>query len=84
MVETTQPVILGSNSLDIVYYIYLERVCPLCLALTPPEQGFSKQNKGHLGSRYIYLYIYIYTYIYSILYLLWGICIHRPQMAQDF
>ena len=37
-------------------YIYLEPVCPLLLVMIPPNKVFSNQNKGHLGSRYIYIY----------------------------
>ena len=34
--------------------IYLEPICPLfCLQ----NKVFSNQNKGHLGSRYIYIYM---------------------------
>ena len=44
----------------IYIYIYLEPVCPLFWWLNPPKQGLFQANKGHLGSRYIYMYIYIY------------------------
>ena len=40
-------------------YIYLEPVCPLFWGLNPPKQGLFKQNKGHLGSRYIYIWEYM-------------------------
>ena len=40
-------------------YTYLEPVCPLFWELNPPKEGRnSNQNKGHLGSRYIYIFVY--------------------------
>ena len=37
---------------------YLEPVCPVFLSLNPPKKkARSNQNKGHLGSRCIYIYI---------------------------
>ena len=51
----------------IVLYLELEPVCSVFWGLNPPKEGpISNQNKGHWGSRYIYIYIYkcIYKYIY--------------------
>ena len=51
---------LGSKYLIRVHIIYLEPKRPLFLKVDPPKkQGQnSNQNKGHLGSRYLYIYIY--------------------------
>ena len=38
--------------------IYLEPLCPLFWASTLQNKALSNQNKGHLGSRYIYIYIF--------------------------
>ena len=39
-----------------VDYVYLEPNWPLFLKVNLPKQGLnSNQNKGHLGSRYIYI-----------------------------
>ena len=39
------------------WYVYLEPGCPLFLGFNPPKEGpYINQNKGHLGSRHIYIY----------------------------
>ena len=35
----------------------------------PQNKAFSYQNKGHLGSRYIYIYSYIYIVKYIYIYI---------------
>ena len=46
-------------NIDSIYiYIYLEPICHLFWGLDPQKQGvLYNQNKGHLGSRYVYIYI---------------------------
>ena len=49
------------KSLASSMYLYVEPVCPLFWWLNPSKQGLnSNQNKGHLGSRYIYIYVYCF------------------------
>ena len=40
----------------IYIYVYLEPICPLFLV---QKNVFSNQNKGHLGSRRIYIFFFI-------------------------
>ena len=41
-------------------HIYLEPKGPLFLKVTLKNKALFKQNKGHLGSRYIYIYTWIF------------------------
>ncbi len=44
--------------------LWIPGTCLTSIALAPPKQGrTSNQNKGHLGSRYIYIYTYGLWYI---------------------
>ena len=43
-----------------MFFLYLEPVCPLFWWLNAPKQGrTSNQNKGHVGSRYLFLFCFV-------------------------
>ena len=49
------------NKKQTYIYIYLEPQWPLFLKVNTTKRGQpSNQNKGHLGSRYVYIYTYVY------------------------
>ena len=43
-------------------FIYLEPKWPLFLKVNPQNKALFNQNKGHLGSRYIYIYVHIWLF----------------------
>ena len=55
------------TSIHIYIYTHLEPKWPLFFEGQPPKtKVFSNQNKGHLGSRYIYILLYTYVlYLYT-------------------
>ena len=68
--------ILGRSTRSNIYiYIYLEPEWPLFWTTNHPKYVCSYQNRGQLGSRYIYIYIYIQSHLATVLF--WTVPVFR-------